>query len=159
MNELALPWFIFPLFFLVAFFYAMVGHGGASGYLALFALLGMARPDVAPVALSLNVVVATTGFINYYRGGHFRGELLLPFVIASIPAAFIGAWIPISGRLFSLLLGIALFFAALRIFLRGKFIEKPLKSISRQIWYLGIPIGLVLGFFSGLIGIGGGIFL
>ncbi len=159
MSELLLPWQILPIFFLVAFMYAMVGHGGASGYLALFALLGFAQPQVAPIALSLNIVVSTTGFVNYYRGRHFSLQLLLPFVVASIPGAFIGGWIPISSQLFSFLLGIALFLASLRIFILRDIREKPLKEGDRTIWMLGLPIGFVLGFFSGLLGIGGGIFL
>lgn len=159
MTDLFLPWQIVPLFFIVAFLYAMVGHGGGSGYLALFALLGFAQPEVAPIALTLNIVVSTTGFVNYYKGGHYSYRLLLPFVVASIPGAFIGGWIPISSQLFSLLLGIALFLASLRIFVLRDIREKSIKNRDKTIWLLGLPIGLVLGFFSGLLGIGGGIFL
>lgn len=75
MTELFVPWQILPVFFVVALMYAMVGHGGASGYLAVFTLLGFAHPQVAPIALSLNLVVSSTGFVNYYREGHFCYKL------------------------------------------------------------------------------------
>lgn len=77
--------------FLVAVLYSSVGHGGASGYLALFALFGIAVPAVAPVALALNIIVASTSFLRYNASGFFSAKKLLPFVGLSIPAALVGA--------------------------------------------------------------------
>jgi len=155
--ELAYPWEIVPFFFLVAFLYSSVGHGGASGYLALFALFGVASPAIAPVALVLNILVASTSCWHYYRGGHFSWKMLWPFVASSLPAAFLGGFIAVSPELFSVLLGAALLLAAGRIFLwnappdTGSLRDVPLR--------LSAPIGGVLGFISGMIGIGGGVFL
>ena len=78
------------LLFLVAFLYASVGHGGASGYLALMAIFGIAPDVMKPTALLLNLFVSLTSFIQFYRGGHFKWKIFLPFAIASIPMAFLG---------------------------------------------------------------------
>ncbi len=154
---LTYPWEIVPFFFLVAFVYSSVGHGGASGYLALFALFGVASPAVAPVALVLNIFVASTSCWHYYRGGHFSWKMLWPFVASSLPAAFLGGFTAISPEVFSVLLGAALLLAAGRIFFwntppkAGTLRNVPLRA--------SIPIGGALGFVSGMIGIGGGVFL
>ena len=150
---------LLPMFFLVAALYASVGHGGASGYLALFALFGIATPSVAPIVLVLNIIAATTGFINYYRAGHFQWKLLLPFVVGSIPAAFIGGYIALSATIFAFILGVALLLAAARIFFLGTITEKSIRDASSTLWFAGLPIGIVLGLISGMIGIGGGVFL
>jgi uncharacterized membrane protein YfcA len=85
---------LFYLFlFLIAFLYSSVGHGGASGYLALMAFFSFAPDTMRPTALILNLFVSLTAFIQYYRGGHFRWKLFWPFAIASMPAAFIGGLI------------------------------------------------------------------
>jgi len=139
--------------------YASVGHGGASAYLALLALGGFGRDMAAPTALALNIFVSGIGAASYARAGHFNGRLLLPFVLPSIPAAYIGASITISERAFSALLGGALLIAAARFLasatpqVRSKLIE------TRRLWAIGLPTGFSIGFVSGLIGIGGGIFL
>lgn len=154
-----LPWEIFPLFFLVAFLYASVGHGGASGYLALFTLSGMTSSAIAPVALVLNIIVATTSFWHYRASGHFSARMLIPFVAFSIPCAFIGGALHISERVFGLLLGVALLASALRIVsLRGDRKNEQQPS-DRTLWLLGSPIGAALGMLSGITGIGGGVFL
>lgn len=159
MLEFQIPWEIFPFFFFVAFLYSSVGHGGASGYLALFALFGIASPAIAPIVLALNIIVASTSCYNYYRSGFFSARLLLPFVISSIPAAFLGGFVPISQTLFSFILGVALLLAAARILFPGKTEAGTVKLDNQQLWKLGIPIGAVLGCVSGMIGIGGGVFL
>ena len=81
--------------FIVAFLYSSVGHGGASGYLALMALFGIEIALMKPSALTLNLFVSSIAFISYYRGGHFRFSILLPFAITSIPMAFLGATLDI----------------------------------------------------------------
>lgn len=163
MFELSIPWEMIPLFFLVALLYASVGHGGASGYLALFALFGIASPSIAPMALALNIVVATTSWVCFRQSGYFSAKLLLPFILTSIPAALLGGLITIPKAWFSLLLGLALLLAALRIiFLRDINTTDDRKSrdvVIREMWRWGLPIGAVLGLISGMIGIGGGVFL
>jgi uncharacterized membrane protein YfcA len=86
--------------FIVAFLYSSVGHGGASGYLALMALFGIEIALMKPSALTLNLFVSSIAFISYYRGGHFRINILLPFAITSIPMAFLGATLDISPELY-----------------------------------------------------------
>lgn len=159
MAEIALPWAIFPLFFLIAALFASVGQGGASGYLALFALFGIASPAVPPVALSLNAVVATLSFLAFRKGGHFSAGMFAPFAVVSVPAAFLGALAPLSSSVFSWLLGSSLLAAAVMTF-QSRFQARERKPVSpRTLWAYGIPTGFLLGLLSGMIGIGGGIFL
>lgn len=140
---------------LVAVLYSSVGHGGASGYLGLMALFGIDVALMKPSALILNLFVSSIAFISYYRAGHFRLKLLLPFAVTSIPMAFVGATLEIPPELYKKILGVCLFIAALRILIRPGGEGDPRK--------LSIPIALVsgalIGFFSGMIGIGGGIIL
>ena len=140
---------------LIAMLYSSVGHGGASGYLALMALFGVDVVLMKPSALILNLFVSSIAFISYYRAGYFRARLLVPFVITSIPAAFLGATLEIPPELYKKILGICLLIAALRILIR------PSKDEERR--ELSIPIalasGALIGFFAGMIGIGGGIIL
>jgi uncharacterized membrane protein YfcA len=164
MLEVSLPLILYPLFFLVAFIYSTVGHGGASGYLAMFALLGIASPEIAPVALVLNIVVASTGWWQYWKGGYFSWNLLLPFVIASFPAAFAGGLIATSPQVFSALLGFCLLWAALRLAFFGKVKvkaknQKENTAQNRKRWLVSLLLGAGLGMLSGLVGVGGGIFL
>jgi len=158
MPELEIPLYILPFFFVIALLYSSVGHGGASGYLALFAIFGIVSPYLAPIALTLNVIVATTSFLMYRQSGYFSFKLLLPFIITSIPAAFIGGWIPITDEIFAVLLGSVLFLSGIRMLFFPK-IEQKVNVTEKTIWLLGIPIGLLLGVISGMLGIGGGVFL
>ena len=103
------------LLFLVAFMYSSVGHGGASGYLALMAFFSFAPETMRPTALMLNIFVSFTAFIQYYRTGHFRWKLFWPFAIASIPAAFIGGLIIIDAAWYKKILGILLLFPVVRL--------------------------------------------
>jgi len=140
---------------LVAFLYSSVGHGGASGYLALMALFGVEVSMMKPSALILNLFVSSIAFISYYRAGHFRVRILLPFVVTSIPMAFLGASLEIPPELYKKILGVCLFIAALRIVIRtGEEGERKKVSIP-----IALAAGALIGFFSGMIGIGGGIIL
>lgn len=140
---------------LVAFLYSSVGHGGASGYLALMALFGVEVSMMKPSALIMNLFVSSIAFISYYRAGHFRVRILLPFVITSIPMAFLGASLEIPPELYKKILGVCLFIAALRIVIRtGEEGERKKLSIP-----IALAAGALIGFFSGMIGIGGGIIL
>ncbi|MGW8315136.1 MAG: sulfite exporter TauE/SafE family protein [Bacteroidales bacterium] len=140
---------------LIAMLYSSVGHGGASGYLALMALFGVDVMLMKPSALILNLFVSSIAFISYYRAGYFRPRLLIPFVITSIPAAFIGATLEIPPELYKKILGVCLVIAALRILIRrGEDGERKKLSIP-----IALASGALIGFFAGMIGIGGGIIL
>lgn len=142
--------------FVIAFLYSSVGHGGASGYLALMALFGIAPVYMKSTALSLNVFVSAIAFLTYARAGYFRFRLIFPFLITSIPLAFLGALMKIKPGVYEIILGIFLLFAVVRmLFIPGAISEHPSKP---PVW-LALFIGAVLGFFSGMIGIGGGIIL
>ena len=140
---------------IIAVLYSGVGHGGASGYLAFMALLNVLPDTMRPAALILNVFVSAIASYAFYRNKHLKIKLLWPFILTSVPAAFIGGTIHIEAGLYKTILGIFLLFAILRM------IVKPeANSITKEINIsLALTIGALLGFFSGLIGIGGGIIL
>ncbi len=141
---------------LIAFFYSSVGHGGASGYLALMALFGFAPESIRYYALILNLVVSAIAFISYARAGHFRLRLAIPFLITSMPAAYLGAQISINPTLYKIILGIMLLIAVLRMLMVGNNDNKETRNPPVAI---ALGIGLLLGLVSGIIGIGGGILL
>ncbi len=144
------------LLFFVAFLYASVGHGGASGYLALMAIFSIAPDVMKPTALLLNLFVSLTSFIQFYRGGYFRMKLFLPIALASVPFAFIGGLITIDASVYKQILGWLLLLPVIRFFFFSNIQVKEQKSHSLL---PAIGIGAVIGFLSGLIGIGGGIIL
>ena len=149
-------WLFLSLLPIVAFLYASVGHGGASGYLALMALFSFAPETMKPTALLLNLFVAGIAFYHYYRAGHFNKKLFLSFALTSIPLAFIGGMIEIDASIYKKVLAVLLLFAILKMLnVLGKESDR-IKDI--KIWQ-GLIIGGLIGFFSGLIGIGGGIIL
>lgn len=149
-----------PLFLallpVVAFLYASVGHGGASGYLALMALFAVAPQDMKTTALLLNLFVAGIAFIQYRRGGHFSWKLFLPFAITSVPAAFAGGLMEVDATIYRRVLAVLLLLAVWRIVgipsREGNTHRTPSPVV-------GAVLGAAIGFFSGLIGIGGGILL
>lgn len=150
-----MEWFYIILFF-VAFLYASVGHGGASGYLALMALYGIAPQEMKPTALVLNLFVSMTSFIQYYRGHFFKRNLFLVVAAASIPMAFIGGAIILDDNLYKRVLGVLLLFPIIRFF----FFRSPSEDELKPYHIFGaVAIGAVVGLLSGLIGIGGGIIL
>jgi uncharacterized protein len=152
-------WWLLPLFLITAMLYSSVGHGGASAYLGIFVLTGYARPEIAPLVLVLNILVTTTGVVNYYQAGHFSFKLLLPFIATSIPAAFLGGMLKLSADAFSSILGMTLLAASLRFLFLAQAVEARPFVGSVVTYGAGLPIGFMLGFLAGLIGIGGGIFL
>src|ERR1039458_216855 len=115
MNPTTTYYLFLLLLFAVAFFYASVGHGGASGYLALMALFGMAPAMMKSSALIMNLCVSLISFIHYYRGGHFNWKLFLPFAITSVPASFLGALVTVDPVLYKKILGGLLLFPILRL--------------------------------------------
>lgn len=159
MTELVVSWWLLVPLASAAVLYASVGHGGASAYLAIFVLVGYARPEITPVVLVLNLIVASLACLNYARAGHFSFRLLLPFIATSIPAAFIGGRFVLSPRVYAGVLGLTLLVAGVRfLLLTGTIQPRPGLPTSRVV-ALGLPIGGILGFLAGLVGIGGGIFL
>ncbi len=150
-----------PLYFLVpliAFLYASVGFGGATGYLAVMSLFNVPPQIMSSTALTLNILVAGISFFSFYRAGHLRGDLLFPFLVASLPAAFIGGYFKINDRLYSFLLYLVLTFVAIRLlfFSKRQDDSQPLRQVPCG---LALAIGLGIGLLSGMVGIGGGIFL
>jgi len=140
----------------VAFLYASVGHGGASGYLALMSLFAFPVTFMKPTALVLNILVSGISFYFYYRQKEFDWKLFYPFAISSIPFSFLGGMITIETHWYKIILGTVLIFAVARLLgLFGKS-QKELKAINLMI---ALFIGAIIGFLSGLIGIGGGIIL
>lgn len=146
-----------PSFFAVALLYGSVGHGGASGYLALLSLspAALAPDQMATTALTLNLLVAGTGWWVFSRAGHFEGRLVWPFLAASVPAAFLGGTMPVSARFYAGLLAACLGVAALRLLIPGKD-RTPLQSPRLS---AAVPVGAGVGWLSGVVGVGGGIFL
>jgi len=144
------------LLFLVAFLYSSVGHGGASGYLALMALFSITPDVMKPTALLLNLFVSLTSFIQFYRGKHFNWKIFLPFAITSVPMAFVGGLIDVDDNVYKKILGILLIIPIVRFLF---FANIKVEEIKRSNFVLSLIIGAAIGFLSGLIGIGGGIIL
>lgn len=141
---------------IVAFLYASVGHGGASGYLALMALFSFPIFIMKPTALVLNIFVSGISFWFFKKNHHFNWKLFYPFVITSIPMAFLGGYISVNATLYKQILGVFLIFAILRMLnIFGSAKEKTQENNL----ILSLIIGACIGLFSGMIGIGGGIIL
>ena len=148
--------FFFVSLLLVSFMYSMVGHGGASGYLAVMSIFAVTTVYFRSAALILNLFVAGIAFLNFQSGFKIRWRLFLPFLIPAIPMAFLGALIQINPATYKFVLGILLFIALLRLIYRPS-MEYEVKP-PPGIW-ISVIIGAVLGLLSGVIGIGGGIIL
>jgi uncharacterized protein len=144
-------------FFAVAILYSSVGHGGASGYLAIMALAGVAPQELRPAALTLNIIVSTTAFVRFSAAGNFRWRLFWPFAAASVPAAFLaGRYLTLDAAAYRWVLGVVLIYAAFRLAWsmreRGETLRPPRTAPA-------LTVGGGIGVLSGLIGVGGGIFL
>ncbi len=146
-------------FFAIAVIYSMVGFGGGSSYLAALAMTGLAYQVIPPIALICNMIVAGGGFIHFVKGGHFSLKKVLPFTVLSIPMAYWGGKLLIAKELFFLLLGLSLLIAAIRMLMPDDFFDRSREISFKKAWGVGLPAGAFLGFLSGLVGIGGGIFL
>lgn len=146
----------YVLLFIVAFLYASVGHGGASGYLALMAIFAVSPVVMKPTALLLNLFVSSTSFIQFYRGGHFKWNIFWPLALASVPLSFVGGMMSIENAIYKKILGVLLLFPVIRFFF---FRSTDLRNLRLS----NIPVSLIMGgsigLLSGMIGIGGGIIL
>ena len=149
-------WLFLLVLPIVAFLYASVGHGGASGYLALMGLFSFSTETMKPTALLLNLFVAGMASYHYYKAGHFNKKLFLSFAITSIPLAFVGGMITVDASIYKRILSILLIFAILKML---NVFGKESSEIKEVKLWQGMVVGGVIGFFSGLIGIGGGIIL
>lgn len=141
---------------IVACSYAMVGHGGASGYLALMAIWGFPQDVTRPTALCLNLFVSAIGLYQFSKAGHFRWSLFWPFAITSVPLAWLGAQVSLDPLWYKRILAVCLLIAVARmlgLFGRPPGPERPVALP------VALAVGAVLGFVSGMIGIGGGILL
>lgn len=149
------------LFFIAAVLYTTVGHAGASAYLAIMGVLGVA-PDVArPTALALNIMVASLVTFRFWRAGHLSVRALAPFVIGSIPLAFIGGTLPIAPALYKRLVGLVLLGAAVAVAATArKAAQTDADHAEPRVPLVpAIGVGAGIGLLSGLSGTGGGIFL
>lgn len=141
---------------LAAFLYSSVGHAGASGYLAAMALCGVAPAVMKPTALVLNLLVASVTSWRFHRAGHFRRRLLWPFALTSVPFAFIGGSLKVSDPVYRRVLGAALVVAAARLLIPARAGDGELEPPPLP---AALACGAAMGFASGLVGVGGGIFL
>jgi len=145
--------------FVVAALYASVGHGGASGYIAILSLTvygAMGSAWLKQHAWCLNLVVAAIAFWHFYRAGHHVPKLTIPFIAASIPFAMLGGYLLVDGAIYDLLLSICLLAAAWRL-TTVRIADVVVEGVPE--WKIAAPVGGSIGFASGIIGVGGGIFL
>ncbi len=147
------------LFFVTAVLYSSVGFGGGSTYLALLLIWGVPYFIFPLIALSCNIIVVSGNCFNYIRAGNLNLKLLIPYLIGSIPLAFIGGSLPIEKRFFEILLFLVLATAGILLLLNFRAYDDKEKSYRNVPIIISILIGGVLGFISGVVGIGGGIFL
>ncbi|MFD2568329.1 sulfite exporter TauE/SafE family protein [Pseudotenacibaculum haliotis] len=151
-------WYIVLLFFAVAVLYSSVGFGGGSSYLAILALTGIAYTQIRSTALLCNIIVVIGNVFLFQRKGLYNWKKVIPLVVFSVPLAFVGGYLRISQTFFFILLGFTLMFAAITMWISKKIIsdgeKKTQLSLPKNAAYGGF-----IGFISGMVGIGGGIFL
>tara|TARA_Y100001960_G_scaffold320861_1_gene394432 strand:- start:8427 stop:9176 length:750 start_codon:yes stop_codon:yes gene_type:complete len=147
------------LFFVTALIYSSVGFGGGSTYLALLLLWGIPYQIFPLIALACNIIVVSGNSFNYIRAGNLNFKLLLPYLVGSIPFAFIGGSVQIEKELFEIILFFVLGIAGVLLLVNFKSYDNDLTSYKTLPVYIAALIGIVLGFVSGIVGIGGGIFL
>ena len=147
------------LFLVTAVLYSSVGFGGGSTYLALLLIWGIPYFVLPVIALSCNIIVVAGNCFNYIRAGNLNFKLLLPYLIGSIPLAYVGGSLPIEKKLFEVLLFIVLATSGILLLFNFKSYDDKDKSYKKIPIFISILIGGLLGFISGVVGIGGGIFL
>ena len=140
----------------IAILYSCVGHGGASGYIAVMTIFGLSPMAIKPTALVLNILVSCIASIHFYRAGYFRSSLFWRFAVTSIPCAFIGGYFVLPAYLYKYIVVLILWFSAIQLF-----VQPVMQSYAIRIpsVHLCLLVGAMLGLLSGLIGVGGGIFL
>ena len=151
--------FLAILFFITAILYSSVGFGGGSTYLALLLIWGIPYFIFPVIALFCNIIVVSGNFFNYIRAGNLNLRLLVPYLIGSIPLAYIGGSLSIEKQTFEILLFLVLTIAGILLLFNSKSYEEDKASYRKIPILVSILIGAVLGYISGIVGIGGGIFL
>jgi len=146
-------------FFITAILYSSVGFGGGSTYLALLLIWDIPYYIIPVIALICNIIVVSNNSFNYIRAGNYNLKLLIPFLIGSIPLSFIGGTLIIKKEIFESLLFIVLLVAGLLILINNKSYKNEIIIIKKINIFFSFFIGSILGLISGLVGIGGGIFL
>lgn len=146
------------LFFFAALLYSSVGHGGASGYLAVMGLVGIEPSLMKPTALCLNILVSSIAFFRFYKAGAFSWTLFIPLALTAIPFAYLGGTVRLPSHIYKPVVGAVLLFAAYQSFKSANVLteQQILKPVSNA---LLLVVGAGLGLLSGLTGVGGGIFL
>jgi uncharacterized membrane protein YfcA len=157
-TPLASHYFMAVLFFVVAFTYSSVGLGGGSSYTALMAIFGFNILAIPMISLSLNLFVTSIGSFNFIRNKHANIKLILPFLISSIPLAYVGGSLKLPKEIFYWILLISLVFVAVRIYAWPNTIIKLELGPQKKI-VISLIVGSVLGLVAGIVGIGGGIYL
>jgi len=147
------------LFFVTAILYASVGFGGGSTYLALLLLWGVPYFIFPVIALSCNIIVVSGNCFNYIKAGNLNLKLLIPYLIGSIPLAFIGGSLPVEKDFFEILLFVVLTVAGILLLFKFKSYDNKIEIFRKIPIIVSILIGGILGFVSGIAGVGGGIFL
>lgn len=153
-----LHWYVVLLFFVIAVLYSSVGFGGGSSYLAILALAGIAFTQLRSTALVCNIAVVAGNILLYYRRDLYDWKKVLPLTLISVPLAFLGGFLKISQTFFFLLLGFTLLFAAITMWISRRIVSRE-SSFQRNKPLENMGYGGIIGFISGMVGIGGGIFL
>ena len=146
------------LFFIIAAIYASAGFGGGSSYLAVMSLYSFGMNTMKPVGLLCNIVVVIGGTYIFWKNGNLNFKKIIPLSILSIPLAFLGGKLKLEEKTFFLLLGFGLIVAAVLMLLQKKQVDNVVEE-SKSSWIVSSSLGGGIGFFSGVVGIGGGIFL
>jgi uncharacterized membrane protein YfcA len=146
-------------FFVAAVLYASVGHAGGSAYLAAMALVGVAPPTMRPTALALNILVATIVTVRFHMSGHVAWRAVVPFVVASIPASFVGGTLVLPSNIYKPIVGVVLIVAAVQLFRSARQAGAAEQPPTQVPVLPALLAGGAIGLLAGLTGTGGGIFL
>tara|TARA_B100001175_G_C19418964_1_gene595071 strand:- start:389 stop:1135 length:747 start_codon:yes stop_codon:yes gene_type:complete len=146
-------------FFITAILYSSIGFGGGSTYLALMLIWNIPYYIFPIIALFCNIIVVSGNSINFIRSGNINLKLVLPYLVGSVPFAFFGASLSLDKDIFELILFIILIIAGFFLLIESRFFNQKNLKINKIPKFISISIGSIIGFFSGLVGIGGGIFL
>jgi uncharacterized protein len=158
LETIFLNWHIILLFFIVAVLYSSVGFGGGSSYLAILALTGIIFTQIRATALLCNIVVVSGNVFLFYRHKKLDWKKITPLILFSIPLAYLGGYLKISQQFFFILLGFTLLFAAITMWISKRFVSIDEKTDKPKL-IRNASYGGIIGFISGMVGIGGGIFL
>ena len=157
-NLVAIYWHLFLLFFAIAILYSSVGFGGGSSYLAILALTGIAFTQIRSISLLCNITVVSLNVFHFQKQRLYDWKKVIPIISFSIPLAFIGGFIEVNKNIFFISLGFTLLLASLVMWFNKKIVSKRVNTSHINLTKSSIYAGII-GFISGMVGIGGGIFL